>query len=118
MKARDSVKNYDSKIREYVNYSYRQSKNACKNYTSRPAGSENEKELQKHLVSELERKEFDYESYDIIDYKYEPPFNPYSLFQMAAKKLSNTATTDIEAGINLLKGAEMSYPAYYCNVLD
>ena len=36
----------------------------------------------------------------------------------AAKKLSNTATTDIEAGINLLKGAEMSYPAYYCNVLD
>ena len=70
------------------------------------------------LVSELERKEFDYESYDIIDYKYEPPFNPYSLFQMAAKKLSNTATTDIEAGINLLKGAEMSYPAYYCNVLD
>ena len=70
------------------------------------------------LVSELERKEFDYESYDIIDYKYEPPFNPYSLFQMAAKKLSNTATTDIEAGLNLLKGAEMSYPAYYCNILD
>ena len=54
MKAADSVKNYDSKIREYVNYSYRQSKNACKNYASRPAGSENEKELQKHLVSELE----------------------------------------------------------------
>ena len=54
MKARDSVKNYDSKIREYVNYSYRQSKNACKNYGSRPAGLDNEKELQKHLVSELE----------------------------------------------------------------
>lgn len=54
MKARDSVKNYDSKIREYVNYSYRQSKNACKNFGSRPAGGENEKELQKHLVSELE----------------------------------------------------------------
>lgn len=54
MKARDSVKNYDSKIREYVNYSYRQSKNACKNYGSRPAGGEKEKELQNHLVSELE----------------------------------------------------------------
>ena len=54
MKARDSVKNYDSKIREYVNYSYRQSKNACKNYGPRPAGSESEKELRKHLVSELE----------------------------------------------------------------
>lgn len=54
MKARDSVKNYDSKIREYVNYSYRQSKNACKNYGARPAGSDSEKELQKHLVSELE----------------------------------------------------------------
>ncbi len=54
MKARDSVKNYDSKIREYVNYSYRQSKNACKNFGSRPAGGENEKELVKHLVSELE----------------------------------------------------------------
>ncbi|MBR3588339.1 MAG: hypothetical protein IKL16_02125, partial [Clostridia bacterium] len=54
MKARDSVKNYDSKIREYVNYSYRQSKNACKNYGPRPAGSDSEKELQKHLVSELE----------------------------------------------------------------
>lgn len=54
MKARDSVKNYDSKIREYVNYSYRQSKNACKNYGPRPAGSESEKELQKHLISELE----------------------------------------------------------------
>ncbi len=54
MKARDSVKNYDSKIREYVNYSYRQSKNACKNYGPRPAGSDSEKELRKHLVSELE----------------------------------------------------------------
>ncbi len=54
MKAKDSVKNYDSKIREYVNYSYRQSKNACKNYGPRPAGSESEKELQKHLASELE----------------------------------------------------------------
>lgn len=54
MKARDSVKNYDSKIREYVNYSYRQSKNACKNYGPRPAGSDSEKELQKHIVSELE----------------------------------------------------------------
>ncbi len=54
MKAKDSVKNYDSKIREYVNYSYRQSKNACKNYGPRPAGSESEKELQSHLVSELE----------------------------------------------------------------
>ncbi len=54
MKAKDSVKNYDSKIREYTNYSYRQSKNACKNYGPRPAGSESEKELRKHLVSELE----------------------------------------------------------------
>ncbi len=54
MKARDSVKNYDSKIREYVNYSYRQSKNACKNYGPRPAGSDSEKDLQKHLVNELE----------------------------------------------------------------
>ncbi|MBE6783484.1 MAG: Zn-dependent exopeptidase M28 [Ruminococcaceae bacterium] len=54
MKAKDSVKNYDSKIREYTNYSYRQSKNACKNYGTRPAGGENEKELQKHLVKELE----------------------------------------------------------------
>lgn len=54
MKAIDSVKNYDSKIREYVNYSYRQSKNACKNYGPRPAGLDSEKELQKHLVSELE----------------------------------------------------------------
>ena len=54
MKAAESVKNYDSKIREYVNYSYRQSKNACKNYGPRPAGSENEKELRNHLVSELE----------------------------------------------------------------
>lgn len=54
MKAKDSVKNYDSKIREYVNYSYRQSKNACKNYGPRPAGSDSEKELQKHLSSELE----------------------------------------------------------------
>lgn len=54
MKARDSVKNYDSKIREYVNYSYRQSKNACKNYGLRPAGSDNEKQLRNHLVSELE----------------------------------------------------------------
>ncbi len=54
MKAKDSVKNYDSKIREYVNYSYRQSKNACKNYGPRPAGLDSEKELQKHLVSELE----------------------------------------------------------------
>ena len=54
MKAKDSVKNYDSKIREYTNYSYRQSKNACKNYGPRPAGSESEKDLRKHLVSELE----------------------------------------------------------------
>lgn len=54
MKAKDSVKNYDSKIREYTNYSYRQSKNACKNYGPRPAGSDSEKDLRKHLVSELE----------------------------------------------------------------
>ncbi len=54
MKAKDSVKNYDSKIREYVNYSYRQAKNACKNFPSRSAGSDSEKELQKHLVKELE----------------------------------------------------------------
>ncbi len=54
MKAKDSVKNYDSKIREYTNYSYRQSKNACKNFSSRPAGSENEKNLQEHLTKELE----------------------------------------------------------------
>lgn len=54
MKAKDSVKNYDSKIREYVNYSYRQSKNACKNYGARPSGGEKESELRNHLVSELE----------------------------------------------------------------
>lgn len=53
MKARDSVKNYDSKIREYTNYSYRQSKNACRNFGPRPAGSEKEKELQEHLTNEL-----------------------------------------------------------------
>ncbi|MBQ7957135.1 MAG: hypothetical protein IJ279_03770 [Clostridia bacterium] len=53
MKAKDSVKNYDSKIREYTNYSYRQAKNACKNYGPRPAGSDKEKELQEHLMNEL-----------------------------------------------------------------
>lgn len=54
MKANESVKNYDSKIREYTNYSYRQSKNTCKNFSSRGAGSENEKEVLKHFKNELE----------------------------------------------------------------
>ena len=53
MKAQNSVKNYDSKIREYTNYSYRQAKNACKNYGPRPAGGEKDKKLQEHLTNEL-----------------------------------------------------------------
>ncbi len=54
MKAKDSVKNYDSKIREYTNYSYRQAKNACKNFGPREAGSESEKKIAEHLKNELE----------------------------------------------------------------
>ncbi len=53
MKAKDSVKNYDSKIREYTNYSYRQSKNACKNFGPREAGSESEKKIAEHFANEL-----------------------------------------------------------------
>ncbi len=54
MKANESVNNYDSKIREYVNYSYRQTKNACKETTERGAGGENEKKMQDYFVNELE----------------------------------------------------------------
>ena len=54
MRACESVQNYDSRIREYVNYSYRQSRNVCKNIGKREAGSENEKQLQQHIKAELE----------------------------------------------------------------
>lgn len=54
MKAYESVENYDSRIREYANYSYRQSRNVCKNIGKREAGSEEEKQLQQYVKKELE----------------------------------------------------------------
>ena len=54
MKAYESVENYDSRIREYANYSYRQSRNVCKNIGKREAGSKEEKDLQLYVKNELE----------------------------------------------------------------
>ena len=53
MKANQSVENYDSRIREYANYSFRQSRNICKTIGKREAGSENEIKLQHHVENEL-----------------------------------------------------------------
>ena len=53
MKAHESVENYDSRIREYANYSYRQSRNICKNIGKREAGSDEEKQLQEYVKNEL-----------------------------------------------------------------
>ena len=53
MKANQSVENYDSRIREYANYSFRQSRNICKTIGKREAGSENEIKLQQHVENEL-----------------------------------------------------------------
>lgn len=53
MKANQSVENYDSRIREYANYSFRQSRNICKTIGKREAGSENEMKLQQHVENEL-----------------------------------------------------------------
>lgn len=54
MNARDSVENYDSRIREYANYSFRQSRKVCKSIGAREAGSEKEKELALVVKNELE----------------------------------------------------------------
>lgn len=54
MKANECVEKYDSRIREYVNYSYRQARTVCKTIGEREAGSENEKKLQLHVKEELE----------------------------------------------------------------
>ncbi|MBQ7654760.1 MAG: M28 family peptidase [Clostridia bacterium] len=54
MKAYESVENYDSRIREYANYSYRQSRNVCKNIGKREAGSKEENDLQQYVKNELE----------------------------------------------------------------
>ncbi|MBQ7580800.1 MAG: M28 family peptidase [Clostridia bacterium] len=54
MKAYESVENYDSRIREYANYSYRQSRNVCKNIGKREAGSKEENDLLLHVKNELE----------------------------------------------------------------
>lgn len=54
MKANQSVENYDSRIREYANYSFRQSRNICKTIGKREAGSIEEKNLANHIKNELE----------------------------------------------------------------
>ena len=53
MRANESVENYDSRIREYANYSFRQSRNICKTIGERQAGSENEDKLQQHIAGEM-----------------------------------------------------------------
>ncbi|MBQ2774823.1 MAG: M28 family peptidase [Clostridia bacterium] len=55
MKARESVKNYPSALREMTNYSVRGIKKICTEVGARPSGSEQEFEAQKHMMAELEQ---------------------------------------------------------------
>ena len=54
MKAQDSVKNYQSALREMTNFSVRGIKKICKDVGPRPAGSEQEHEAQKLMAAELD----------------------------------------------------------------
>ena len=55
MKARDSVKNYPSALREMTNYSSRGIKKICTEVGPRPCASEQEFEAQKRMAAELEQ---------------------------------------------------------------
>ena len=54
MKARDSVKNYPSALREMTNYSVRGIKKICADVGARPSAGEQEFEAQKRMSAELE----------------------------------------------------------------
>ena len=55
MKARETVNNYPSKLRESANFAYRTIKLVCKNIGPRAPGSENETKAQEFLADELRK---------------------------------------------------------------
>ena len=55
MKARETVKNYPSKLRESTNFAYRTIKAVCKNIGPRAPGSENETKAQEFFADELRK---------------------------------------------------------------
>ncbi len=55
MKAKDSIHNYNAKLREYANYTAREIKYVCKNIGPRPSGEENEKKAQERFAEELKK---------------------------------------------------------------
>ncbi len=54
MKAKESVQNYPSKLRESTNYTVKTIKNICKNIGPRAPGSDSEKKAQEFVGKELE----------------------------------------------------------------
>ncbi|NLX93790.1 MAG: M20/M25/M40 family metallo-hydrolase [Clostridiales bacterium] len=54
MKAKESVKNYPSKLRESTNYTVKTIKNICKNIGPRAPGGDSEKKAQEFVSKELE----------------------------------------------------------------
>ena len=55
MKAKESIPNYDIKVREYTNYAIKSIKNVCKNFGPRPVGSEAEAKAQEYMKADLEK---------------------------------------------------------------
>nr|MCR5042251.1 hypothetical protein [Clostridia bacterium] len=53
MKARDSVSRYESRLREYTNFSRRTIADICRNIGGRPAGSEEELKAQQYMAEKV-----------------------------------------------------------------
>ncbi len=85
MKARESVKNYPSALREMTNYSARGIKKICTEVGARPSGSEQEFEAQKRMMAELEQC---CDTVEVEEFKVRPSSLVFSLIVFFALALA------------------------------
>lgn len=95
MKASESIANFESRLREYTNFTVREIKNICKQTGGRPAGSENEK------------KAFDYAQLKLKD------FSDTIETQQFSVKPHALASQEKISGILLIISAVLSFLGFY-----
>ncbi|HZK21858.1 MAG TPA: hypothetical protein VFC76_06240, partial [Oscillospiraceae bacterium] len=95
MKASESIANFESRLREYTNFTVREIKNICKQTGERPAGSENEK------------KAFDYAQLKLKD------FSDTIETQQFSVKPHALASQEKISGILLIISAVLSFLGFY-----
>lgn len=72
------------------------------------------------LEDAIKRKEFDFKEIEIIDYTYVKPENLYNMFMGAAKQFKRTSlgSAILPRAVEDRIENKVSFPAYYCDLLD